>query len=254
MPTPRHGPACRTSPSLPPSASQEQPPAGPIVPSEEGWRRDGSPPEWGVLSPRRVPRGRSPSSLGRRARGAVPSTLPPGPGWGAGQAPLLESVFIRIYLEQLPTWLSRGAAQLLEKHQGLGISSRNHLVPTDLTLHPLPVPGTGRAGAALAPRPVPAGGFDIQTLSRCSPSSAGASPGAQHPWGGEGAGAAPPLLPLSLRFFEGAAAALPPARGTGAAAAPERGGGPGPGPCPPLPAAEDPLPLPAAPAALFCTQ
>lgn len=150
VPTPRHGPACRTSPSLPPSASQEQPPAGPIVPSEEGWRRDGSPPEWGVLSPRRVPRGRSPSSLGRRGRGEVPSTLPPGPGWGAGQAPLLESVFIRIYLEQLPTWLSRGAAQLLEKHQGLGISSRNHLVPTDLTLHPLPVPTGARGGSGLA--------------------------------------------------------------------------------------------------------
>ncbi|KAM6207049.1 LOW QUALITY PROTEIN: uncharacterized protein WM294_001452 [Sarcoramphus papa] len=86
-------------------------------------------------------RGRSPSSLGRRGTGSGPLEASSGPWLGAGQALLLESVFICIYFEQLPTWLSCGAGQLLEKHQGLGISSRNHLVPTDLTLHPLPGPG-----------------------------------------------------------------------------------------------------------------
>lgn len=171
-------------------------------------------------------RGRSPSSLGRRGTGFgrpggfLQAQL------GAGQALLLESVFICIYFEQLPTWLSSGAGQLLEKHQGLGISSRNHLVPTDLTLHPLPVParprtgsglagGARRAGAAFGPAPV--GGFDIQTLSCCHPSPgqpglsspAGAIPVPSVPGVASEAGLAAgpwsaqpqPPPPLLLRFF-----------------------------------------------------
>lgn len=84
VPTPRHGPARRTSPSLPPSASQEQPPAGPIVPS----RRAGSPPEWGVFSPRRVPEG--PVTL-------VPGDASSGP-WLGGRAGSLAGICIYSYL------------------------------------------------------------------------------------------------------------------------------------------------------------
>lgn len=64
--------------------------------------------------------------------------LSPGRGWALGR---LKCVFICIYFVQLPPQLSGRAHQLLENHQGLGISARNRLVPTDLTLHPLPGPG-----------------------------------------------------------------------------------------------------------------
>lgn len=119
----------RMSPSLPasPSALQDQPLAGLILPSEKGvgdgtssargergvaphLRRPASAPQAGHACGRErwspcglCQMGWSPSSLGRRGMGSGPLKASSGPWLGAGQAPLLESVFICIYFEQLPT-------------------------------------------------------------------------------------------------------------------------------------------------------
>lgn len=82
--------------------------------------------------------------------GLVPLRLPLGPGWVPGKLPCWNLYLFVFILSSCLPWLSCGAGQLLEKHQGLGMSSRNHLVPTDLTLHCLPVPGQPRAGSGLA--------------------------------------------------------------------------------------------------------
>lgn len=89
VPTPRHGPACRTSPSLPPSASQEQPPAGPIVPL----RRDGG------------------GMAARRSGECSPQGVSPGAGhprpWGGGDGVRCPRRFLRALAGgpgRLPCW------------------------------------------------------------------------------------------------------------------------------------------------------
>lgn len=105
-----------------------------------GWREGGMVApggRWGVSLPRSPARqcrwcpcsqcragwGWSPPSLGRRGTGSGALDASSGPGWGCRAG-----VCIYLYL------LGAAAPQLLENHQGLGIASRNHLVPTDVTL------------------------------------------------------------------------------------------------------------------------
>lgn len=130
MPTPRHSPDRRTSPSLPPSASQGQEHS-----SEEEWQPAGV---GGVLTPQdpslhpgwlqdrgwspqgMCPRGWSPSSLGRRGRGPVPSALPPGPGWGPGRLPCWNLYLFVFILSSCPPGSPAGQPSYLKNIRDWG--------------------------------------------------------------------------------------------------------------------------------------
>lgn len=241
---PQHGPPSPGSPD----SQEDEPPATslscsphPLRGGREGGRADSPCSPWGegdlprpprpaalprpavpregeVVSLRPVPEGLGtlfPGEEGDRVRS------PPGAGWAPGRLPcwnLYLFVFILSSGPALPTGRAGCSKSIRDwgRPQGATLSPATpHSIPSGLA------GGSGRAGA---------GGFGVQTLSRCHPRPGAVplpgGPGAQHP------GARPSRRPCRSGSSEGQQRPRPPAEAAGRA----------PGPRPALPAGEAPAP------------